>query len=214
MSQEDSVNGLAIVFHPKLAMGSSVDALMLRSLQNYVLDTFGVDSWREICRRAEFLGETFEPMLRYDLGTADLVGQFAADVLKRSVDAMWEDVGTYLVTNPDSEGVRRLLRFGGISFSDFLHSLEELPGRARLAMPDLDLPDLTLTEVGPDQFELHCQSHLRAMQRVLVGLLTSMADDYGALCLIEPGDMDRIAISVLDSRHAKARRFDLARPEH
>ena len=78
-------------------------------------------------------------MLRYDPGMADRVAQVAAEVLGRSVETIWEDMGTYLVTNPEHEGVRRLLRFGGASFADFLHSLEEMPGRARLAMPDLEL---------------------------------------------------------------------------
>ncbi|MGL4236416.1 heme NO-binding domain-containing protein [Tabrizicola sp.] len=190
-----------------------MDALLLRALQGYVLDTFGIASWQEVCRKAELKVETFEPMLRYDPGTADRIAESVADVLGRPVEAIWEDVGTYLVTNPEREGVRRLLRFGGMSYADFLYSLEELPGRARLAMPDLDLPEVTLDEVGPDRFELHCQSHLRGTQRVLVGLLTAMADDYGALCLIEPGVRDCTTISVLDSRHAKARRFDLALPE-
>jgi hypothetical protein len=190
-----------------------MDALLLRSLQSYVIDTFGVFRWQEVCRRAELTVETFEPMLRYDPGTADRIVLVAAEVLGRAVEIVWEDVGTYLVTNPDREGVRRLLRFGGTSYADFLHSLEELPGRARLAMPDLNVPEVTLHEVGPDRFELRCQSHLRGMQRVLVGMLTAMADDYGALCLIEPGAGDCTAISVLDRRHAKARQFDLAVPE-
>jgi hypothetical protein len=190
-----------------------MDALLLRSLQSYVIDTFGTSSWQQVCRRAELTTETFEPMLRYDPGTADRIARVAADVLGRSVDTIWEDVGTYLVTNPDREGVRRLLRFGGASYADFLHSLEELPGRARLAMPDLEVPDVTLDEVGPDQFALRCQSHLRGVQRVLVGLLTAMADDYGVLCLIEPGEGDCTSIAVLDRRHAKARHFDLAMRE-
>lgn len=190
-----------------------MDALLLRSLQGYVLDTFGVASWQEVCRRAGMTVETFEPMLRYDPGTADRIAALVAGVLGRPVEAIWEDVGTYLVTNPDREGVRRLLRFGGMSYGEFLHSLEELPGRARLAMPDLDLPEVTLDEVGPDQYQLCCQSHLMGTQRVLVGMLTAMADDYGALCLIEPVAADRTMISVLDSRHAKARSFNLAMPE-
>lgn len=198
---------------PERQVGMDMDALMLRSLQGYVLDTFGVASWQEICRRAELSVESFEPMLRYDPGTADRIALIAAQVLGRPVEAVWEDVGTYLVTNPDREGVRRLLRFGGMSYADFLHSLEELPGRARLAMPDLDLPEVTLDEVGPDQFELRCQSHLAGTQRVLVGMLTAMADDYGALCLIEPVSSDCTMISVLDSRHSKARDFALAMPE-
>jgi hypothetical protein len=190
-----------------------MDALLLRSLQGYLIDTFGLSVWQAICRRAALKVETFEPMLRYDPGMADRVAQHAADVLGRPVETVWEDMGTYLVTTPGHEGVRRLLRFGGVSFADFLHSLEEMPGRARLAMPDLDTPEVTLVERGPDRFELCCASALRGMSRVLVGMLTAMADDYGALCLIEPGDEGQILVRILDSRHATGRRFDLALPE-
>ena len=186
---------------------------MLRSLQSYVLDTFGTSSWQKVCSAAGLTVSSFEPMLRYDQGTADQIALVVAGVLGRSVDTVWEDVGTYLVTNPDQEGVRRLLRFGGTSYADFLHSLEELPGRARLAMPHFDAPDLTLDEVGPDTFELRCQSPVRGLQRVLVGLLTAMADDFGALCLIQPGEGGCTTIAVLDRRHAEARHFHLALPE-
>jgi Haem-NO-binding len=190
-----------------------MDALLLRSLQSYVLDTFGAATWQDICQAAGHASMTFEPMLRYEPGLADRVADTAAGILGRPVEAIWEDVGTHLVTNPDREGVRRLLRFGGLSFADFLHSLEELPGRARLALPDLDPPEVTLDEVGPDRFELRCRSHLRAAQRVLAGLVTAMADDYGALCLIEEGPDTSTMISVLDSRHATGKAFDLAMPE-
>jgi Haem-NO-binding len=190
-----------------------MDALLLRSLQSYVLDTFGAATWQDICQAVGHASMTFEPMLRYEPGLADRVADTAAGILGRPVEAIWEDVGTHLVTNPDREGVRRLLRFGGPSFADFLHSLEELPGRARLALPDLDPPEVTLDEVGPDRFELRCRSHLRAAQRVLAGLVTAMADDYGALCLIEEGPDTSTMISVLDSRHATAKAFDLAMPE-
>lgn len=198
---------------PEITTGSDMDALFLRSLQSYVLDMFGLAEWQRVCRSAGLAVETFEPMLHYEPGTADRIALVVAEVLGRPVDAVWEDVGTYLVTFPDRESVRRLLRFGGATYADFLNSLEELPGRARLAMPKLDVPELTLTEVGPDRYELCCQSQLRGLQRVLIGMLTAMADDYGALCLIEAGANGRIAISVLDRRHSPARQFDLALPE-
>jgi Haem-NO-binding len=197
----------------KTEKGSYMDALMLRFLQGYIRDTFGSGVWQAVCRRSDLTVETFEPMLRYDPGTADLVAGHAAAVLGRSVDAIWEDMGTHLVTSPGHEGVRRLLRFGGIGFGDFLHSLVELPGRARLALPELDLPELHLDEVSPDAFELRCTSHLHGTLRVLSGLLTAMADEYGTLCLIETPKADRISVRILDNAHAKARRFDLAMPE-
>jgi hypothetical protein len=190
-----------------------MDALLLRSLQSYVLDTFGVAAWAEICRNAGHASQTFEPMLRYETGLSDRVADVAADVLGRPVEAVWEDVGIHLVANPEREGVRRLLRFGGATFAEFLYSLEELPGRARLALPDLDAPEILLDEIGPDLFRLRCRSHLGATRRVLAGMLTAMADDYGALCLIEVEDADCLMITVHDSRHATARAFDLAMPE-
>jgi len=192
--------------------GSAMDALLLRSLQGYVNDTFGLSVWQAVCRRADLPFETFEPMLRYTRGLSDRLAQTAAEVLGRPVETVWEDMGTYLVTNPGHEGVRRLLRFGGLGFSDFLHSLEEMPGRARLAMPDLDVPEVMLTETGRDKFELECRSRLKGMPRILVGVLTAMADDYGTLCLIETDTVGRIHVSILDSSHGAARRFDLAIP--
>lgn len=190
-----------------------MDALLLRSLQGYVRDTFGQPVWLAICRRAALKIDTFEPMLRYDPGMADRVAENAALELGRSVDTIWEDMGTYLVTDPGHEGVRRLLRFGGHSFVDFLHSLEEAPGRARLAMPSLDVPEIMLTESTPDQFVVDCVCRIKGFQGVLVGMLTAMADDYGALCLIEPEGSDRISVRVLDRAHADGRPFDLAAPE-
>lgn len=192
-----------------------MDALLLRSLQGYVRDTFGVAVWQAVCRRLGLMVETFEPMLRYYSGIADRVAQGVADVLGRPVEAVWEDMGIHLVTNPRQEGVRRLLRFGGVSFTDFLHSLEEMPGRTRLAVADLQLPDLHLDELAPDRFEIRCQSPVKGLVRVLVGILTAMADDYGALCTIEQDEQrrDRILVRVLDRCHNTARRFDLAAPK-
>ena len=190
-----------------------MDALLLRSLQGYVRDTFGAPLWQAACRRAALTTETFEPMLRYDTRTADHVAQSAAEVLERPVETIWEDMGTYLVTNPGHEGVRRLLRFGGASFPDFLLSLEEMPGRARLALTDVRVPEITLGELGPDRFEIRCLSHIVGLPRVLVGVLTAMADDYGTLCLIEAGEDAIISVRILDSKHAKGRRFDLAQHE-
>ena len=193
-------------------------ALMLRSLQGYVRDTFGAAAWAAVVREAALKCETFEPMLRYDPRLADEVAAGVARVLDRPVEAVWEDTGTYLITNPAHQGVRRLLRFGGVGFADFLHSLEEMPGRARLAWPGLTMPELSLRELGPDRFQLACHYPVRGAARVFVGILTAMADEYGALCVIEAEEGGEtghlISIQVLDSADSQAQSFDLALPEH
>jgi len=51
---------------------------------------------------------------------------------------------------------------------------------------------------------------------VLAGLLRAVADDYGALALIDrvPLDdgRDLVTVHLLDESHASGRRFDLAQP--
>ena len=126
---------------------------------------------------------------------------------------MLEDLGTYLVSHPSVEALRRLLRFGGLDFVDFLHSLEDLPGRARLAVRDLALPRMELDVLGERRFELRCIDAPEGFGHVLVGLMRAMADDYGALAVLEhlgrKGRVERIGIDVTMSGFSPGRAFNL-----
>jgi hypothetical protein len=111
------------------------------------------------------------------------------------------------------EGVRRLLRFGGINFEEFLHSLDDLPDRARLAVSDLDLPGLEIDERADGCFELLCRSGVPGFGYVLVGMLRVIADDYGALVLLDhetgENDLEKIFITLIDKDFSQGRKFDL-----
>jgi hypothetical protein len=158
--------------------------------------------------------DSFEPMLTYPSAETEAVLEAAVAVLDRPRDALLEDLGTYLVANQSLEALRRLLRFGGVTFRDFLHSLDDMRGRGQLALPDLDLPDLALTECSPDYFCLHCRFQIKGVGHVLLGLLRSMADDYGALVLLDHlgtgSDGEIVSIRLLETSFAEGRRFDLA----
>jgi hypothetical protein len=127
-------------------------------------------------------------------------------------------LGTYLVSHKNVEALRRLLRFGGVTFEEFLHSLDDLPDRARLAVSDLELPKLELREHAPGMYSLNCSSDLQVFGanfgHVMVGLLRAMADDYGALVLLEHqgGQLgsETISINLLESSFAEGRSFLLA----
>lgn len=191
--------------------------LINRSIQSFLRDTYGDALWSDVARSAGLGFDSFEPMLTYDAAVTETVVATAARLLDRPRDSVLEDLGTYLVSHPAQEGVRRLLRFGGVDFPDFLASLEDLPGRARLAVPDLDLPDLTLDDEGPGQFALTCRAGLPGAGHVLLGLLRAMADDYGSLVLLDhrggaPDGAEVVGILLLDTAHATARPFDLAGP--
>ena len=188
--------------------------LINRSLQCFLRDTYGPQAWDTISRDAGLGFDSFEAMLGYDATLTEDVIRAAMRHLDRPRETMLEDLGTYLVSHPNVEALRRLLRFGGVTFVDFLHSLEDLPGRGRMAVPDLDLPNLTLVGDGDDQFRLSCSNSVNGIGFVMLGLLRAMADDYGTLVLLEhqgfSNQAEVISIQILEESFAVGRRFDLA----
>jgi hypothetical protein len=188
--------------------------LINRALQCFLRDTYGVERWLQVARAAGFGGDGFDTMAVYDQSVTDALIDASAQMLDRPRDLMLEDMGTYLVSHPTVEPLRRLLRFGGATFMDFLLSLEDLPGRSRLAVPDIDVPELALEETEADVFLLTCRSPLQGAGHVLMGLMRAMADDYGALVLLDHlgvrDGAERLRIHVLETSFAAGRQFDLA----
>ncbi len=105
------------------------------------------------------------------------------------------------------------MRFSGVDFLDFLESLDDLPGRARLAVSDLDLPQLELREHSAEQFSLTCKGGIPGTGHLFAGVLRAMADDYGALVFLEhlgEGDgVETVAINLLEAEFAEGKGFDL-----
>lgn len=188
--------------------------LINRSIQCFLRDTYGAPLWLSVAQEARLGFDSFEPMLTYEAEVTDRLLSAAARVLGRARDSVLEDLGTYLVSHPTTRALRRLLRFGGVTFFDFLHSLEDLPERGRLALPDLDLPDIALADLGGGQYRLTARSAVPGAGHVIVGLLRAMADDYGALVLLDHlGEMagaEVVGIHLLDHSFAEGRHFELA----
>ncbi|WP_264212865.1 heme NO-binding domain-containing protein [Leisingera thetidis] len=187
--------------------------LINRAIQAFVTSTYGADRWEEVMEEAGLGFTEFEAMLFY---TDEQSGQMLAamgKVLARPLPEMLEDMGTFLVSNPQVEALRRLLRFGGVNYVEFLHSLDDLPDRARLAVSDLNLPGLELLEQAQDQFELICQPGLPGYAHVLMGVLRAMADDYGDLVFLDHSGMqdgaEVISITLVETKFAAGREFDL-----
>ena len=184
-----------------------------RALECFLRDTSGPAAWADIARRADLGLDGFEPLLIYDDGAIEEVLRAATEALRRPRDSVLEDLGTYLVSHRNLEAVRRLLRFGGVGFVDFLHRMEELPEHVRLGLPDLDLPAFDLEDCGDGEFLLRVSQLVPGVGHVIVGLLRAMADDYGALVLLEHRGIaegwELVAISLLDQSYATGRRFDL-----
>ncbi|MBQ4827176.1 heme NO-binding domain-containing protein [Leisingera sp. M527] len=187
--------------------------LINRAIQAFVTSTYGADRWEEVMEEAGLGFTEFEAMLFYSEEQSSQMLTAMEKVLARPLPEMLEDMGTFLVSNPQVEALRRLLRFGGVNYVEFLHSLDDLPDRARLAVSDLHLPGLELLEQAPEQFELVCQPGLPGYAYVLMGVLRAMADDYGDLVFLDhSGSQDGaevIAITLIETEFAAGREFDL-----
>ncbi len=188
--------------------------LINRSLEGFLRATYGDDLWRQVMEELDIGLETFEPMFVYDDAVSQAVVDSAARNLGKPREVLLEDFGTFLVADPKSERVRRLLRFGGVDYADFLHSLDDLPGRARLAVPELDLPVLELREIGEGEFTLTCTAPQEGFGQVMLGILRALADDYGALVFLEPlgrkDNTDTLSIRLLEVGFSEGRGFSLA----
>jgi hypothetical protein len=187
--------------------------LINRAIQCFVTDSYGTDKWVEAARLADLDFVEFEAMLIYDNDITPRVLDAVSFVLKRPRDEVMEDIGTYLVSHPNVESLRRLLRFGGVTFVEFLHSLDDLPDRARLAVSDLHLPRIELRDHAQARFSLVCDSPIAGYGHVMMGILRTMADDYGVLALLDhhggANGVETISISLIETEFAEGRVFEL-----
>lgn len=187
--------------------------LINRAIQSFVCATYGRPCWLRVTEAAGLGFVEFEAMLVYDDDMTSRVLESLAADLSRPRAEILEDVGTYLVSHPNMEGLRRLLRFGGVSYVEFLHSLDDLADRVRLAVSDLALPTLELRELSPAEYQLCCFPGLPGYSSVMVGVLRAMADDYGALVMLshegQQQDVEVISILLVESAFAEGRHFDL-----
>lgn len=188
--------------------------MMNRALQCFLTDTYGRGHWDKIAQCVGIDRGGFEALLSYGANRTHQVLDAAVRQLGKPRDMLLEDLGTYLVSHPHMQVIRRLLRFGGPTYLEFLRSLDELPERARLAVPDLRLPMLELHEHDAAGFTLSVVHETEGFGHVMVGILRAMADDYGALVLLvhrgRRDAADILSIELADDAFAAGRTFHLA----
>lgn len=187
--------------------------LVNQAVHCFVRDTYGPECWVDAMKLADLEADRFEALLVYDDLATERILTAVIGVLGKAREDTLEDIGTYLVSHPNRESLRRLLRFSGDCFSDFLLALDELPDRARLAVDDLRLPGLELSDLGGGRYILEIEARSISFGRVLMGVLRTMADDYGALAILDYLDevdgKERISIKLIESAFSKGRSFDL-----
>lgn len=180
--------------------------LINHSIEYFVRDSYGIAAWQDVAARACCNPGGFAPFRDYpDRLTLQLIVA-SASVLGKPVDELLEDAGAWLARQPV---LRRLLRFSGSSYSDFVLSLEELPDRMHLVLPTLEMPRITVSGKGSGRFRVVVTCSPSEWRSVIAGMLRAMSDDYGALALIID-DGAGITVDVSEEAFADAQDFQLA----
>ncbi|EPX81010.1 heme NO-binding domain-containing protein [Litoreibacter arenae] len=187
-----------------------------RALQCFSQDTYGDGLWQKAVADAGVPSPEFEAMLTYPDQQLDDVLNALAARLDKTPAQLCEDLGAYLVTHARMEPVRRLLRFGGATFEDFVLSLDDLHDRVKLALPDLHLPRLEVDVHSQSAFSILVNSEREGFGAVLLGILRALADDYGALAVLEHGRAakdglmrEKITAEVFEADFTSGRGFGL-----
>ncbi|WP_445942922.1 heme NO-binding domain-containing protein [Roseicyclus sp.] len=185
-----------------------------RALQGFLTATYGDEVWAEVRSQAGLSCDDFEAMLSYPDAMTSACFHAAAHVLHKDHGTLLEDFGIWLVTERHLEPLRRLLRFSGAHFEDFLYALEDLDERGRLVLPELDLPRITVAQADGGRFVIDAAWSLPGVGAILTGCLRAMADDYGTLAFVSLGAIadngnERLEVQLFDAAYSKGRRFEL-----
>ena len=154
-------------------------------LQSFAEEIYGKALWLDLVEQAGLPFANFETMLTYDDEITVRVIDHLAKLTRKSRVAILEDFGTFLVSEHSTHSVLKLLTLGGDSYRDFLNSLEDVYARVKIALPELDIPQMHLYSVSEAHFELRFSSVIDGYGEVFLGLLRAMADHYRVLAILD-----------------------------
>ena len=183
-----------------------MQSLINRALEGFLRDSYGDEIWGDIALKAAIDPLAFISSNRPRSRETRRVAQCASRRLHKPLSELLEDLGGWLVR---LEPIRRLLRFSGSDYGEFVLSLNELHGRAKMILPALNIPAIRVLRQGHRWYRIDTESLPAGWGHVLSGALRGMADDYGALALIghEAGGID-LRIALID--HGSNRPFHLS----
>ncbi len=182
--------------------------LVIRAVEEFLCDTYGDAVWGQVlagCEAESADRQASPETLSVSRDRAERLIPMAASRLDKPVAELLEDMGAWLARR---EPIRRLMRFSGRDFEDFVISLEELPGRARFVMPDLRMPRIDVVHEPGRTLRLVLAPSAMGWTSLFAGLVRVMADDYGALSVIEV-EGSCVIVSISDDAFAAPREFRL-----
>lgn len=158
--------------------------LINRVIHRYVREEYGIGFWREIAQRARIDPPRFETQHSYPIGvTRRLVGALRR-LSGQDTSVLMRGLGRFAVQHPLAAPYVRLVQFGGSDYARFLQSLEDVPIRLGMVLPDCELPILEVVQMDPQRIYLICKSDFEGVGSCVAGMLEAMAEFYGCSVVV------------------------------
>lgn len=180
--------------------------LINKSIEGFLRQNYGDAVWVEIAMSANVDQHGFLDLSSSDGRITRKILMASARRLGKLPSEVIEDLGAWLVR---LEPVRRLLRFSGNSFHEFVTALDELPGRTRLVLPAMSVPSLSVKILDANTYLIGHDEIPSGWVWGVSGVLRGMADDYGALVIINVCG-NWVTLTVASSQHSRGRPFTLS----
>lgn len=182
-----------------------MNGLINRSFELFIRDSHGERIWDRLARQARVDPRGFFLLQRSADDITQALVTEASKILGKPADELAEDLGGWLTRR---EPIRRLLRFSGRDYPEFIEAVSEFPGRALMVIDSLQVPDIHVTAHSAAGYEVRIDSDSAFLTMMLAGVLRGMADDYGALAVIQiNGPVLRVDIAL--SEYCVTRPFAL-----
>lgn len=178
---------------------------IIRGIELFLRARHGDAVWAVVSLQAGIDRRGTIMMRNYSTEVAQTILRTASEHLHMNRAELLEDIGGWV---PLLDAVRRIMRFSGSCFGDFVLSLDDLHDRGRVVLPGLDLPRIATRQTGPRQYLLTIAAESADWSPVLAGFLRGMADDYGVLAIVDGGD-GGLLVSIADDEFAEGSRFSL-----
>ncbi len=182
-----------------------MNGLINRSFELFVRESYGERVWERLARQARVDSRGFLLLQNSPDSVTLLLLAEASKILRKPADELVEDLGGWLTRR---EPIRRLLRFSGRDFPEFIEAVSEFPDRALMLISNLEIPRIKVTTHSRSLYQVEIDSDTGILTMMLAGVLRGMADDYGALAVIQiEGTALRVDIAL--SEYSATRPFAL-----
>jgi hypothetical protein len=178
--------------------------LVNKAIEQMVCTAHGEDTWERVKERASVDAETFIGMEIYPDDLTYRLVSAASEVLGRSEEELFKELGRFWPTFTAHEGYKHLIEMAGSSLQELLENLDVLHACLVESFPKIKPPTFSYEQVTATDFDLHYHSQRKGLAPMVRGLIEALAQRFGTDVEVthtqrrDDGDHDIFRIRVLD----------------